>query len=252
MPGVDGFEICRRIKADEATSRIPVIFVTAREEVGDEARGFDVGAVDYITKPIQPPIVRARVKTHIELKRARDLLESLASIDAVTTIANRRRFDACLETEWKRCARSHSPLTIAIADVDHFKSFNDTYGHTRGDERLREVALAHPLGGSQTGRSRRAIRRRGVRAGVARNGRRGGTLDHAGDARLRARAARSRTLDRRCADHVTISAGAATLVPTIDGSPSAIVEAADAALYEAKQSGRNRVSFAAAVVENRV
>ena len=250
MPGLDGFEVCRRMKADEATSRIPVIFVTAREEVGDEARGFDVGAVDYITKPIQPPIVRARVRTHIELKRATDLLESLASIDAVTTIANRRRFDGSLDTEWKRCARSHSPLTVAIADVDHFKSFNDTYGHTRGDECLRAVALA----------IRSVARRPGDLA--ARYGGEEFALVLPETDALAARTILQTMLDAvrelqiahsgsSCADHVTISAGAATIVPSMEESPYVIVEAADAALYEAKQSGRNRFSFAASAVESR-
>lgn len=238
MPGLDGFEVCRRMKADEATSLIPVFFVTAREEVGDEARGFDLGAVDYITKPIQPPIVRARVRTHIELKRTRDLLESLASIDAVTTIANRRRFDSSIDTEWKRCARSQSPLTVAIADVDFFKSFNDTYGHTRGDECLRSVALAirsiarRPgdlaarYGGEEfalvlpetDGEAARTIMDSMLEAV------RGLAIAHGGSS---------------CADHVTISAGAATIVPRIDAHHSVIVEAADAALYEAKQTGRN-------------
>jgi diguanylate cyclase (GGDEF)-like protein len=250
MPGLNGFEICRRLKAGDATSRIPVIFVTAREEVGDEARGFDVGAVDYITKPIQPPIVRARVKTHIDLKQARDLLESLASVDAVTTIANRRRFDVCLETEWKRCARSQSPLTVAIADVDHFKSFNDTYGHTRGDECLRAVALAiHSVprrpgdlvaryGGEEFGivlpetdvAAARIIMQTMLQAV------RDLEIAHAGSS---------------SADHVTLSAGAATIIPSPDAKHWTIVESADAALYEAKQSGRNRVCFAGAAVESR-
>src|SRR6185369_5864487 len=92
MPDLDGFEVCRRLKSDERTNKIPVIFVTAREEISDEARGFDVGGVDYITKPVQPLIVRARVRTHLELKQARDLLESLATLDGLTGIANRRRF----------------------------------------------------------------------------------------------------------------------------------------------------------------
>jgi diguanylate cyclase (GGDEF)-like protein len=239
MPGLDGFEICRRMKADEATSRIPVIFVTAKEEVGDEARGFDLGAVDYITKPIQPPIVRARVRTHIELKRTRDLLESLASIDAVTTIANRRRFDVSIETEWKRCARSQSPLTVAIADVDHFKSYNDTYGHTRGDECLRAVALAI-----------RSIARRPSDLAARYGGEEFALVLPETDAAA-ARTILAGMLDAiralniahsgsSCADHVTVSAGAATIVPRIDAHHSVIVEAADAALYEAKQSGRNR------------
>jgi len=246
MPDIDGFEVCRRLKADEATSRIPVIFVTAREEVGDEARGFDLGAVDYITKPVQPPIVRARVRTHIELKRAHDLLESLASIDAVTTIANRRRFDVSIESEWKRCARSHSPLTLAIADVDHFKSFNDTYGHTRGDECLRSIALAI-----------RSVARRPADLAARYGGEEFAVVLPETDATA-ARSIMESMLDAvralqiahsgsSCAPYVTISAGAATMVPNIDGHHSVIVEAADAALYEAKQNGRNRVSLAAAV-----
>lgn len=239
MPGLDGFEVCRRMKADEATSLIPVFFVTAREEVGDEARGFDLGAVDYITKPIQPPIVRARVRTHIELKRTRDLLESLASIDAVTTIANRRRFDGSIETEWKRCARSHSPLTVAIADVDFFKSFNDTYGHTRGDECLRSVALAirsiarRPGDlAARYGGEEFALVLPETDADAART-----IMDSMLDA---VRALKVPHAGSSCADHVTISAGAATLVPRIDAHHSVIVEAADTALYEAKQSGRNQ------------
>ncbi|HEX3583709.1 MAG TPA: diguanylate cyclase [Thermoanaerobaculia bacterium] len=239
MPGLDGFEVCRRMKADEATSRIPVIFVTAREEVGDEARGFDLGAVDYITKPIQPPIVRARVRTHIELKRTRDLLESLASIDAVTTIANRRRFDTSIDTEWKRCARSQSPLTLAIADVDHFKRFNDTYGHTRGDECLRSVALAIRSIARRPGDL--AARYGGEEFAVMLPETDAAAASSIMDAMLEAvRGLNIAHSGSSCADHVTISVGAATVVPRIDAPHSSIVDAADAALYEAKQSGRNR------------
>src|SRR5260221_6308621 len=140
MPELDGFEICRRLKGDERTSSIPVIFVTAREETSDEARGFDVGAVDYITKPIRPPVVRARVRMQLELKRARDLLERLALLDPLTGIANRRRFETALDDEWRRAARHNAWFSLAIVDVDDFKAYNDAYGHTRGDDCLRAVA----------------------------------------------------------------------------------------------------------------
>src|SRR5262249_23198980 len=161
------------------------------------------------------------------LKRTRDLLESLASIDAVTTIANRRRFDTSLETEWKRCARSHSPLTLAIADVDHFKSFNDTYGHMRGDECLRSVALAI-----------RSVARRPGDLAARYGGEEFAVVLPETDA-VSARAIMESMLDAvralgiahsgsSCADHVTISVGAATIVPRIDDSHPVIVEAADA------------------------
>src|SRR6185295_1141656 len=113
MPDLDGFEVCRRLKSDERTSGIPVIFVTAREETSDETLGFDVGGVDYITKPIRPAIIRARVRTHLELKQARDLLEQLASVDALTGIANRRGFDSALDLEWRRAIRRGRWLSLA-------------------------------------------------------------------------------------------------------------------------------------------
>jgi diguanylate cyclase (GGDEF)-like protein len=239
MPDLDGFEVCRRLKSDERTSRIPVIFVTAREEVGDEARGFDVGGVDYIAKPIRPPIVRARVQTHLELKQARDLLESLASLDPLTGIANRRRFDVTLDAEWRRCARNGSMFSLAIIDVDHFKEFNDTYGHARGDDCLRELAqalrsvarrpgdLAARYGGeefalilpeSDATAAQTIIRRLFDDIGVL-------ALPHASSS---------------CANVVTISAGAVTLIPTDSLTPSLAVESADRLLYESKDGGRNR------------
>src|SRR5258708_10506734 len=142
LPDIDGFDVCRRLKANERTRSIPVIFVTSLEQVHDEATGFDVGGVDYITKPFHGPIVRARVRTHLELKHARDLLESLAMIDAVTGIANRRRFDEVLAQEWNRAVRSGSSPSIGPAGPDFFKKLNDAYGHARGDVCLRAVAQA--------------------------------------------------------------------------------------------------------------
>jgi len=139
MPDMNGLEACRRLKAEEATRRIPVIFVTALEQTEDETQGFEAGAVDYIVKPINPAIVRARVRTHLELKAARDLLERLATVDSLTGIANRRRFDEVLRDEWRRSLRSSRVLTVVLADVDHFKAFNDRYGHAGGDACLRQV-----------------------------------------------------------------------------------------------------------------
>jgi diguanylate cyclase (GGDEF)-like protein len=243
MPDLDGFEVCRRLKADERTSRIPVIFVTAREEVGDEARGFAVGAVDYIAKPIQPPIVQARVRTHLELKRTRDLLESLASIDAITGIANRRRFDAVLEAEWNRCARSHSSFTLAIADVDFFKLFNDTYGHMRGDECLRGVAQALSSVARRPGDL--AARYGGEEFGLIFPETESASalsllqwLLAAVEALAIPHGASS------AAPQVSVSVGAVTLKPLPDGHPSAALEDADRLLYEAKQAGRHRAVHA--------
>lgn len=228
MPDLDGFEVCRRLKSDERTSRIPVIFVTAREEMNDETRGFDVGGVDYIIKPVQPPIVRARVRTHLELKQARDLLESLASIDGLTGIANRRRFDMCLENEWRRCARSASPFSIALVDVDHFKRYNDTHGHARGDDCLRSVAQAL-----------KSVARRPADLAARYGGEEFGLLFPETDAAAMRLLLRAVLVAVRAGD-VTISIGAVTVTPTTDTDASSALELADGLLYEAKETGRNQ------------
>lgn len=226
LPDIDGFEVCRRLKADARTSRIPVIFVTSLEEMQDETTGFSVGGVDYITKPIRGPIVRARVRTHLDLKHARDLLESLAMIDAVTGIANRRRFDEVLEGEWRRAARSGATLSIALADIDHFKKLNDTQGHARGDEVLREVAQAL-----------RSVARRGSDL-VARYGGEefGLVIPDSDSAAMRALVQNALGAVRDTG--VTVSIGAVTLVP--GGDAQSALQTADRLLYESKHGGRNQ------------
>ncbi|AWU94451.1 diguanylate cyclase [Azospirillum ramasamyi] len=243
MPGMDGFEVCRRIKSDPATHDIPVIFISAKSEVEDETRGLEVGAIDFITKPISPPIVKARVRNHLLLKRQADLLRSLSFLDGLTGIANRRRFDDAMTREWRRCTRSHLPLSLIILDVDHFKAYNDEYGHQAGDECLRLVAelladrarrpsdLVARYGGEEfvcllpetdgTGAIRVA---EGFRAAVAEQ-----RIPHA---------------QSPVAPFVTISLGVATVTPSADGSPERLAEMADQLLYRAKRAGRNRVQDA--------
>lgn len=142
MPGMDGLEVMRELKSADSTRQIPVIIVSALDSVADEERGLQLGAVDYITKPFHPPIVRVRVHNHLQSVHQRRLLEQLAMIDSLTEIPNRRRFTEVYEREWRRCARSTSPLSMIVVDVDHFKIFNDTYGHAAGDVVLKRVATA--------------------------------------------------------------------------------------------------------------
>ncbi|MCC6132174.1 MAG: diguanylate cyclase [Acidobacteria bacterium] len=240
MPGMDGFEVCRRLKAEPSTRAIPVIFVTALGDAEDETRGFDVGGVDYIAKPIRPGIVRARVRTHLELKTARDLLEQLALLDALTGIANRRRFDEALEHEWQRAHRARTWLTLGILDVDHFKKFNDHYGHAEGDRCLRAVAQA---AAAALRRPADLIARFGGEefAFILPDSGPAGSGAVVRDLLDRIRAlglahAASPTVER-----VTVSAGVISLMPEAVplGASSAMVSA-DRLLYEAKQNGRAR------------
>ncbi|WP_377808705.1 PleD family two-component system response regulator [Azospirillum sp. A29] len=243
MPGMDGFEVCRRIKADPATHDIPVIFISAKSEVEDETRGLEVGAIDFITKPISPPIVKARVRNHLLLKRQTDLLRSLSFLDGLTGIANRRRFDDAMAREWRRCARSHLPLSLIILDVDHFKAYNDHYGHQAGDECLRMIAEV------LSDRARRPsdlVARYGGEEFVCllpeTDG--PGAVRVAEDFRTSVAECRIPHAQSPVIPYVTISLGVATVIPSAEGSPEQLAEMADQLLYRAKRTGRNRVQDA--------
>ncbi len=243
MPGMDGYEVCRRLKENPATRGIPVIFVTARSEAADQTRGFNCGAVDYIAKPFELPVVSARVRTHLNLKLRTDPLEAQASIDALTGIPNRRRFDETIRQEWRRAARNLMPMSLLMIDVDHFKAYNDRYGHGAGDECLRQVGIA--LSASQLRPGDLVARYGGEEFAVILPG------CHSAGAHTIAERVRQiiESLgmehdDSPVAPCVTISLGCATLKPSMDGDPSELFLNADAALYQAKQQGRNRVVVA--------
>jgi len=142
MPGMSGFETCQALKADPALGDTPVIFVTSHSEAAFQVSGFELGAADFITKPVSAPLLLARVKTQLRVKHMSDELRRIATIDALTGIANRRRFDESLEQEWRRGQRTNEPLALLMIDVDHFKLFNDRYGHPAGDVCLCRVAKA--------------------------------------------------------------------------------------------------------------
>lgn len=240
MPEFDGYEVCRLLKENEATKDIPIIFVTAKTESDDEERGLNMGAVDYISKPYKLPIVLARVRNHINLKRKSDLLESLASLDGLTGIPNRRRFDETLDAEWRRAVRSGRPLSIVMMDIDFFKQYNDNYGHGAGDECLIKVAACIS---SCVNRPGDLVARYGGEEFVA--------LLPLTDLKGATIIAERLVTDvsqlllphshSSVADHITISAGCATAIPIQDASQENLLQVADILLYQAKNEGRNRV-----------
>ena len=140
MPGMDGFEVCAALKTDPGTQDIPVIFVTAHTDAAQETRGLEVGAVDFISKPVNPAVVRARVRTQLTLKFQSDLMRKLVFLDGLTGVFNRRYFDQQLAIEMARSVRAQTPLALIMLDVDFFKRYNDRYGHQAGDDCLRQVA----------------------------------------------------------------------------------------------------------------
>jgi len=140
MPGMDGHQLCAELKADPLLRSIAVIFVTSQDQPEDETRALDAGAADFITKPFNPTVVRARVRTQLTLKAQSDLLRELAFVDGLTGVHNRRHFDERFIAEARRAQRSRSALAVVLADVDHFKRYNDALGHLAGDDCLRRVA----------------------------------------------------------------------------------------------------------------
>lgn len=151
MPGLDGYDVCRRLKSEPDTAPIPVIFVSGLTESADEEQGFAVGAVDYIHKPFLPAVVRARVRTQLALRAALARLEALSRTDALTGLANRRHFDLRFAAELKAARNRGGPLALLLGDIDGFKRINDDAGHAAGDTVLVGVArrLAASIGDDQ-------------------------------------------------------------------------------------------------------
>ncbi|GAA6130159.1 diguanylate cyclase domain-containing protein [Halopseudomonas sabulinigri] len=244
MPGIDGFETCRRLKADQDTNDIPVVFLTAREDELDTEKGLRLGAVDYISKPFSMPILKARLRNHLALKRKSNLLLQLACTDELTRVGNRRHFNKMLHSEWGRATRNQTPLSLVMLDVDYFKRFNDHYGHPEGDRCLAQIAgaldsvLHRPsdmlarYGGEEFVVLLPETERDGA-AAIAEQ-------LHASVFNLALPHQSAGTEGR-----VTISLGVATAVPAALNTPEDLLAWADNALYQAKAQGRNQVFVAA-------
>ena len=239
MPEMDGLEALRQLRAMDATAQIPVIFVTGQQDDEHEEFALAAGVVDFITKPVRPAIVRARVMTHLTLKYQQDLLRNMAMIDGLTGAPNRRRFDEALQTEWKRCAREKLPLTLAMVDVDFFKRFNDTYGHQAGDVCM--VGVAKALMGS-VARPQDLVARYGGEEFVCLLPQTAGSgVQRVADKLLGGVRQLSMPHSASEVSHfVTISAGLVTALPSSGQDCAQLTAWADAALYNAKHAGRNR------------
>lgn len=242
MPDMDGYTVCTKLKHDPLTVDIPIIFITALTDVQDETRALDIGAVDFISKPVNPSIVQARVRTHLTLKRQTDLLRRLTLSDGLTGIGNRRCFDEQYQREWRRCQWNQRSLSLMLIDVDHFKLYNDHYGHQAGDEALqrfgdllnqtiqRSSDLAARYGGeefvvllSETDTEHAFVVARKIHHALA---------DMAMPHQV-----------SPTAKTITVSIGLASLVPDGGLAPDSLLERADQALYRAKHSGRNRTEI---------
>lgn len=243
LPLLEGFEILRQLKDDSRTSGVPVIVVSATTGTAEIVRGLDGGAVDYVTKPYDLVELQARIRVALRTKRLQELLEQRAHVDGLTGLANRSALEDRLATDWGMRQRHGGSLAVWVVDLDHFKRFNDRYGHAAGDEVLRSAA---------------AILRSSIRATdmAARYGGEefvvvaphcplAGALKTA--ERFRDRLASSSVvLERGTALAMTVSVGVASVPEEPVDTPAQLLARADQALYRAKAEGRNRVhAFAA-------
>ncbi|HYO10216.1 MAG TPA: diguanylate cyclase [Tepidisphaeraceae bacterium] len=236
MPDTNGFEVCRRLKAQPATMNVPVVFLTGAGSTDEKIRGLELGAVDYITKPFEPAELRARVRAALRTKYLLDLLNKKAMIDGLTGLWNRTYFDQTLAAQLSLARRSGQAVSVVICDLDHFKVINDRCGHLTGDEALRVVAACMQA----TCRIEDVVCRIG--------GEEFGIIVPSTPAdrayimaeRLRKNIEKLRLTHRGTSVPITCSFGIADLATCGDAN---LVQAADAALYRAKQNGRNRIEM---------
>lgn len=240
MPDINGYELCWMLKSDPDTESIPVVFVTAFNSAEDEAAGLAAGAVDYISKPINPAVLKARVKTQMELKLQRDYLQMLVRQDALTDLPNRRGFDELLNREWRRAARSSGWLSLVAMDVDAFRHYNNEYGHVAGDACLRTIA----------GRLQTVLHRAGDYLVRYEGQKFVALLADTSFSVIELLAGRFREAveEAAIAHHtaeraqvVTLSVGAASIVPDHQQHPSVLLNAAESMLLEVKRAGGNSV-----------
>ena len=260
MPDIDGMMLLRFFRANPETKNIPIIVMSSKEDPKVKSEAFELQASDYLVKIPDKIELIARVRAHtrsylaqqqrdaayramremqIELEKTNKELQRLTSLDGLTGIANRRRFDEYLEQEWMRAMRAGKLVSLILTDIDHFKPYNDNYGHQGGDEVLRRVAQTIGQGAHRPGDL--AARYGGEEFAIILP-----DTDPQG-AEMVAEKIRKSVEDlaiqhafSSAADYVTISMGVASIIPREGGLPSVLIEAADEALSEAKHTGRNR------------
>jgi diguanylate cyclase (GGDEF)-like protein len=269
MPGMDGFEICGKLKSEASTSDIPVLFISALDETQDKVNGFEAGGVDYITKPFHTAEVLARVRTHLALRymqkrmeeqntllldeieerkraetaleRANRKLERLATLDGLTKIPNRRQFNLYLRQEWKRLTREQVPISIILCDIDYFKNYNDVYGHVAGDKCLRRVAQGIRR---SVNRPADLVARYGGEefAVVMSNTDIEGAIMVAEEIKKGIDALRIPHARSDVGQYVSLSMGVDSTVPQRSEEPEGFINSVDQFLYQAKDCGRNRIA----------
>ena len=239
MPKVDGYDVLIALRKDDTVKDIPVIFITSSTNIKDEKKALSLGCVDYITKPFDEEIVKLRVAIQFSILNYIETIRHLSDKDHLTGLANRQSFDNRMELEWGKARRSKAELSVLIIDIDHFKDYNDTYGHLQGDVALQ--AISKTIASTLRRADDFAARWGGEEFIVLLpNTHSMGSLFVAEKIRNAVQQNEIITTTGEVTK-MTISIGAYTLIPTVDTSPDTLIGRADTALYNAKKGGRNRV-----------
>jgi len=239
MPDIDGYTLCKKIRSMPIAKDIPIIFVTSMDRERDEEYGLSLGAIDYIKKPCNIAIIKARIKNHLELKMYRDLYKEISMLDGLTQIPNRRRFDDKLKTEWEKARQNGEYISVLLVDIDYFKSYNDSYGHLIGDEILKKVAVT--IKETMDNPTFLAARWGGEEfACVLPETNKAGAIDMGERIRENIMKLNIEHITSLTENVLTVSVGSATVIPG-DEDFNFILNRADEALYRAKSLGRNIV-----------
>ena len=242
MPEMDGFTLLKKLQEEIITQSVPVILITSLADAVNEQHGLILGAVDYITKPYIPLIVKARVNTHVKLYRYRRQIEEQSMTDQLTGVANRRRYDRYSLTKWHEAARLKVPFSVCMFDIDHFKMYNDTFGHPAGDKVI--AAIAKTIS-SHLKRSTDFVARYGGEEFVAIS-----MGDPSKKLFEHLQKVRQAIEDLHIlhnpnvSEWVTVSVGGVTVMPETGSAYDVYLKIADTMLYDAKKHGRNRVVWA--------
>jgi diguanylate cyclase (GGDEF)-like protein len=239
MPDMDGFQVFKTLRNSEKTAQIPIIFITCLSDNDDEKKGLALGAVDYISKPFDDTIIKLRIQHQIQIVNQMRTIEQLSIMDQLTDIPNRRNFNNRLKSEWGRAIRENLPLCLLMIDIDHFKEYNDTYGHQQGDKVL--YLIAQTINQTIKRSSDFAARWGGEEFAVLLPNL-GYTGGLAMGETLRENVEQTELLlDNGDKTILTISVGVNAYTPTSSCSIDDFILGADKALYAAKNSGRNKV-----------
>ncbi|NVK75044.1 MAG: diguanylate cyclase [Oceanospirillaceae bacterium] len=239
MPQMDGFETMNRLRHDARTSAIPVIFITALNDSSHEEKALLMGASDYIQKPLHTNIVQARVRLHLQLVKQRKMLELLANIDPLTSLANRRKYQDVFDREWKDCVDKKSCMSLLVIDIDNFKQYNDCYGHATGDKVLKQVASVLALQVLEKG----TVARYGGEEFVVLlpSHSQADSMEIASQCMQSIEALNLAYSHNDFSGRVTVSVGGCTKSPTKNCNRDDLFKAADDMLGVAKKSGKNKM-----------